>query len=172
MHDQRHRHSSSSKTIKVSSPTLRKLCLPCITARNHPRQQHQQQHLAGKRQPAKPNQPRLVPTENIIDESALPRFEVPPRTYDPLASVSVVHSTVDSKGNDANHFHEQQQQQKHFVTSLQEESNEEKNNEISLAKAETKSTSTDRLASSLFFPLSSSPPNEVTRSNEEDAVGT
>ena len=155
MHDQRHRHSSSSKTIKVSSPTLRKLCLPCISARNHPRQQ-----LSSKRQSAKPNQRRLAPTENIIDESPLPRFEVPSRTYDPVASISVVHSNDDSKGNDANHFHDRHQ---HLVTSLQEERHEERSNEISVAKAETNAASTDR--------RESSPSHEITRSNEEDAVG-
>lgn len=150
MHDQRHRHLSSSKTIKVSSPTLRKLCLPCISARNHPRQQ-----LASKRQSAKPNQRRPAPTENIIDESSLPRFEVPPRTQDPVASISVVHSNDDSKGNDANHFHDRHQ---HFVTSLQEERHEERSTEISVAKAETNRRE-------------SSPSHEITRSNDEDAVG-
>lgn len=38
MHDHRQRSISSRKYFKVSSPTLRRLCLPCLSARdNRPR---------------------------------------------------------------------------------------------------------------------------------------
>ncbi len=136
--------------IKLSSPTLRKLCLPCITARNH----------SNRHKRTKTNQHRIISSENNGVES-LQRFEVAPRTYDPTLPTPVVHSSDCSRGNNANHSHEQHQ---HFETSLQNEKLEEKYEEASLVKTETK------LVESVLLPSSLST-NELTRSNEDDPVG-
>lgn len=103
VHDQRHRPgTSSSKTVKVSSPTLRKLCLPCITTRHR----HEQENLSTKRPTSKPNQHRLNPSETIVDQSSLVRSDVVSRTFDPISTVNVLNSSESTKKNDANHSDE------------------------------------------------------------------
>jgi hypothetical protein len=156
----------------VSSPSLRKLCLPCITARNHHHHhQHTHQQLNKNKTP-KNNQRQIITAPNavITAESnvveSLHRFEVAPRTYDPISTTPVVHSSEYLQENDANHFHEQQHQ--HFETSLQNEKIERKDDET-LVEAEIIPT---KVVSEPILLKLSSPGNEVTRSNEEDVVGT
>ncbi len=165
MYDQRLRHSiTTTNTIKLSSPTLRKLCLPCITARNHSR------HHSNKNKTSKPNQRRIVtdvPTKKNGVES-LQRFEVAPRTYDTILSTPVVHSSDYSRRNDANNIHEQHQ---HFEISFQNEKKEEKYDETSLEKLEKIQPTSSELVESVLLP-SSLFPNELPRSNEGDAVCT
>ncbi len=78
-----------------------------------------------------------------------------------------MHSSDYSRGNNANHFHEQEHQ--HLQISFQNEKKEEIDDEGILRQIETQLTSTD-VIESVFLPLSLSP-NELTRSNEEDGVG-
>jgi hypothetical protein len=148
----------------VSSPTLRKLCLPCITARN------QSRHQTNKNRPSKTNQRRIV-TAVVTDERNVPeslqRFEVAPRTHDIISTTPVVHSSDYSRGNDANHSYEQHQ---HLETLHPNEKIEEKYDEISAVKTETKPTSSELVSSVLLSSLLST--NEITRSNEDDVVGT
>ncbi len=155
----------------MSSPTLRKLCLPCITARNHHPHQHNTHQKSNKNKTSKNNQRQIVtvPTavntaENNIVESSH-RFEVAPRTYDPISTTPVVHSSEYIQKNDANHSYGQHQ---HLETLLQNEKIEEKDNEISM-KAEI--TPTEIVSESVLSILSSFG-NEITRSNEDDVVGT
>jgi hypothetical protein len=156
----------------VSSPTLRKLCLPCITARNHHHPSSRQQSKKNKTH--KNNQRQIVTAatavrtseSNVVDTSH--RIEVAPRTYDPISTTPVVHSSEYLRENDANHSHEQQHQQ-HFQTSLQNETVEKKDvDEISMT-AEILPTKV--VSESVLLTLSSLG-NEVTRSNEDDLVGT
>jgi len=156
----------------VSSPTLRKLCLPCITARNHHPHHQRTCPQPNKNKRQKNNQKQIVTTptacitaeSNVIESSH--RFEVAPRTYDPISTTPVVHSSEYLRENDANHSHEEQHQ--HSKTSFQNEKIERKDDEISV-KAEI--TPTDVVSESvlLTLPLST---NEITRSNEEDVVGS
>jgi hypothetical protein len=172
VHDQRHRHSISSKNIKVSSPTLRKICLPCITARHPPhphhhhhrhRHHHSRHQLSSSRKTSKTNlHHRLAPNEDIInDDSSLERFAISPKTYDPSAILPVVHSNDECKGNDANHLLEQHQ---HSQTLVHKESNEELHNEILPTKAELKSISSESIMSVSV--------REKTEFNDNDAVGS
>lgn len=172
MHDQRQRRrNNSNRYIKVSSPTLRKLCLPCISARNH-HPHHQNAHQSSnKNKTRKNNQQQIVtaPTavitaeSNVVDSSH--RFEVAPRTYDPISTTPVVHSSEYLRENDVNHSHEEKHQ--HSETSFQNEKIERKDDEI-LAKAEI--TPTEVVSESVLLTLPS-PGNEITGSNEEDVVG-
>ncbi len=158
----------------MSSPTLRKLCLPCISARNHRRHHH---HHPLTRQPSNKNktpknnqrQTIIVPTAIVTAESNVAesshRLEVAPRTYDPISTTPVVHSSEYLRENDANHSHEQLYQ--HFETSLQNEELERNDDEISV-KAEIISTKVD---SETILPTLLSCGNEITRSNEDDVVG-
>ena len=155
----------------MSSPTLRKLCLPCITARNHHPHQHNTYQKSNKNKTSKNNQRQIVivPTtvntaENNIVESSH-RFEVTPRTYDPISTTPVVHSSEYIQKNDANHSYGQHQ---HFETLLPNERIEEKDDEISV-KAEITPT---EIVSESVLPSLSSFGNEITRSNEVDVVGT
>jgi len=165
VHDQRLRHSiTTTNNIKLSSPTLRKLCLPCITARNHSR------HHSNKNKTTKLNQRRIdtaVPTKKNGVES-LQRFEVAPRTYDTILATPVVHSSDYSRRNNANNIHEQHQ---HFEISFQNEKKEEKYDETSLEKLEKIQPTSSELVESVLQP-SSLFPNELPRSNEDDAVCT
>ncbi len=157
MHDQRHQQSIAIKNfIKLSSPTLRKLCLPCITARNHSRQ-----HSKKTKNPPQTNQRRFVTAvtnENNRVESSQ-RSEVAPRPYDIISTTPVVHSSDYSRRNNANHSFEQHQ---HFETSFQNEKLEEKYDKTSVEKKETRLTSLE-LVESVLLP---------SRSNEDDVVGT
>jgi hypothetical protein len=156
VHDQRYRHPIKTRNnIKLSSPTLRKLCLPCITARNH----------SNRTKRIKTNQHRIINAENH-DVESLQRFEVAPRTYDPTLTTPVVHSSDCSRGNNANHSHEQHQ---HFETSLENEKLEEKYEEALVVRTETKPTSSE-IVESVLLPSALST-NELTRSNEDDPVG-
>jgi hypothetical protein len=157
----------------VSSPTLRKLCLPCITARNHHQQQHTRQQSNKKKAP-KNNQRQIVTTpiavitaESKIVESSQ-RFEVAPRTYDPISTTPVVHSSDYLRENDANHFHEEEEHQ-HFETSLQNEKIERKDDDEISVKAEVIPT---KVVSEPVLLTLSSLGSEITRSNEDDVVGT
>jgi hypothetical protein len=150
----------------VSSPTLRKLCLPCITARNH---HHPRQQL-NKNKTTKNNQPQIVipstaviAAENNVVES-LHRVDVAPRTHDPISIIPVVHSSDYLRENDTNHSHEHE----HFESSFQKEKIE-KNDDKTSVKAEI--TPTRRVSESVLLSSSSSAGNEITRSNEDDAVG-
>jgi hypothetical protein len=163
----------------VSSPTLRKLCLPCITARNHHHHHHhhqQQQHNSTHHQSNKNKIPKTnrrqtvtAPTAVITAESNVVesshRFEVAPRTHDPISTIPVVHSSEYLQKNDANHPHEQHQ---HFETSLQNEKLDKTDDEISM-KAEITPT---KVVSEFILSTLSSTGNEITRSNEDDVVGT
>jgi hypothetical protein len=165
VHDQRHRHSITSRNnIKLSSPTLRKLCLPCITARNHSR------HHSNKNKTSKTNQRQIItaagPTQKNGVES-LQRFEVAPRTYDTILTTPVVHSSDYTRRNNANNIYEQHQ---HFEISFQNEKKEEKYDETLLEKLETQPTSSEVVESVLLPSSSSLSPNEVTRLNEDDVV--
>jgi hypothetical protein len=91
---------------------------------------------------------------------------VAPRTYDPISTTPVVHSSDYLRENDANHFHEEEHQ--HFETSLQNEKIERKDDEISV-KAEVIPT---KVVSEPVLLTLSSLGNEITRSNEDDVVGT
>ncbi len=144
VHDQRLRQLITRKNnIKLSSPTLRKLCLPCITARNHSNK--------NKKTP-KTNQHRIVPPEKNGVES-LERLELAPRTSDTLLTTPVVHSSHYSRGNNANNFHEERQHP-HFEISKEEE----KYDETSLVKIESQPFE------SVLLPLS-------LLTNEDDLVG-
>jgi hypothetical protein len=149
----------------VSSPTLRKLCLPCITARNH--RHHHNRQQTNKHKTSKNNQREIViaPTAESNAAESTHRFEVIPRTYDPISTISVVHSSEHLRGNDANQSHEQNKQ---IETSLQNEKIEEKNDEISV---EAEIIPTKVVSESILLTLLS-PENEITRSNEDDVVGT
>ena len=158
----------------MSSPTLRKLCLPCISLRNHRRHHHHHHHPLHSRQQsnknqtaAKNNQRQTITIStaesNVVELSH--RLEVAPRTSDPISITPVVHSSEYLGENDVNHSHEQQHQ--HFETSLQNEQIEKKDNEISV-KAEIIPTKVD---SELILQTLSSSGNEITRSNEDDLVG-
>ncbi len=177
MHDQRQRRrTTSNRYIKVSSPNLRKLCLPCISARNH-RHHHHHYHPPTRQQSDKNKTPKnnqrqtiTIPTAILTAESnaveSSYRLEVAPRTCDPIPTRPVVHSSEYLRENDANHSHEQQYQ--HFETSLQNEKIERKDDEISV-KAEITLTKVD--SESVLLTLSSSG-NEIPRPNEDDVVGT
>lgn len=165
MHDQRHRYPSGTarNNIKLSSPTLRKLCLPCITTR----QRYSRNHL-NKKQTQKSNQRRLITgitRENNVSES-IQQFEVVPRTYNTISTNPVTFNSNHSKRNNDNHSHEQHQ---HCEISFQTEKNrEEKHNETSVVKIETKPTSSEVLESELL--LSSLTTNELTRLHDDDDV--
>ncbi len=156
----------------MSSPTLRKLCIPCITARNHHHHHQQTRQQSNKNKTSKNDQRQIVtaPTAAITAESNVVesshRLEVAPRTYDPISTTPVVHSSEYLRENDVNHSYEQQHQ--HFETLLQTEKIEGKDDEISV-KAEIIPT---KIVSESVLPISLSPGNEITRSNEDDAVGT
>ena len=155
VHDQRHRHSALSRTIKVSSPTLRRLCLPCITARNHPRPLSAKRPLAAAA--GKTHQRRSVTTVDVAADI---------RSTTPL-----VHSSAYSQGNDANHSHESAHQQQPEISHSKEQS-EEKDNEISLVKTETKSASSDDLGGDCVpLPSSSSSLTAAAAHDDDDAVG-
>ncbi|CAF2524270.1 unnamed protein product [Rotaria sp. Silwood2] len=173
VHDQRQRrHTTSNRCIKVSSPTLRKFCLPCITTRNHHRSHHHHSHhhnrpQSNRHKTLKNNQQQInitpaaiITTENNIIESSQ-RFEVAPRTNHRISTTPVVHSSEYLQDNDANHFHEQHQ---NFETSLQNTKLEKKDDEISV---EAEITPTKVVSESILLTLSS-PGNEITRSNEDD----
>ncbi|CAF2053462.1 unnamed protein product [Rotaria magnacalcarata] len=183
VHDQRQRrHRTSNRYIKVSSPTLRKLCLPCITTRNnhHNRQQSNRTKTSISNQQQIINSPTTtvaaasvtnISSENNIIVSSSHRFEVAPRTYHSISTTPVVHSSEYLQENDSNHFQEQQQD---FEASIQNRKIEEKNNEISV-EAEvtpTKVVLDSKLLTSSPSPSSSSlspvPGNEITRSIEND----
>ncbi len=123
MHDQQSIRNENS--IKLSSPTLSKLCLPCITARNYSRQ-----HRRSK----KTTQHRI---QTIIPVESFQRFELAPRTYD-----TVVHSSDYARGNNANNIHEQQSS--HFQILK-----EEKDDETLLVKIETQLTSSEIVGESV-----------------------
>ncbi len=153
----------------MSSPTLRKLCLPCITARNH--RHHHNRQQTNKHKTSKNNQreiviaPNVVPTAESNAAESTHRFEVIPRTYDPISTISVVHSSEYLRENDANQSYEQNQQ---IENSLQNEKIEEKDDEISV---EAEIIPTKVVSESILLTLLS-PENEITRSNEDDVVGT
>lgn len=145
----------------MSSPTLRKLCLPCITARNH--RQHK-----NKNKTSKNNQRQTVtipPTAESNTTDSTHRYEVIPTTHDPISTIPVVHSSKYLQDNDANQSYEQNQ---HFENSLQYEKIKEKNDEISV---EAEIIPTNVVSESILPPLLT-PENEITRSNEDDVVGT
>ena len=177
VHDQRQqRRHTSNRYIKVSSPTLRKLCLPCISARNHQRHHHphpQSRQPSNQKKSSKSNQPQTttVPTaeSNIIESSQ--RLEVAPRTHAPISTIPVVHSSEYLQENDTNHSHEQQHQ--HCQTSLQSETIEKKtdsgdDDEIS-RRAEIIPIKVDSECVSPTLSLST---NEISRSNEDETVGS
>ncbi|CAF2746442.1 unnamed protein product [Rotaria sp. Silwood2] len=159
VHDQRHRYSTRKRNnTKLSSPTLRKLCLPCITTRHHIR------HHTNKKKPSKFNQHHIVtgvPHDNNGVES-LQQFEVISRTYDTKSTIPVGHNNDYSYENNTNHSHEPHQ---HFEISFQNEKTEEKNNEISLVKIENKPISSEIVESELLL---SSYTNELPRLTEDD----
>ncbi|CAF4581124.1 unnamed protein product [Rotaria sp. Silwood1] len=175
VHDQRQRrHTTSNRYIKVSSPALRKFCLPCITTRNHHRHSHHHHHShhnnrqqSNRNKTLKNNQQQIITTpaaiitseSNIIESSQ--RFEVAPRTNHTISTTPVVHSSEYLQENDANHLHEQHQ---NFETSLQNIKLEKKDDEISV---EAEITPTKVVSESILLTLSS-PGNEITRSNEDD----
>ena len=185
VHDQRQRrrHTTSNRYIKVSSPTLRKLCLPCISARNHRHQPPPPPHPQ-TRQPSNKNkssknnqlQTTTVPTteSNVIESSH--RLEVAPRTHDPIPTIPVVHSSEYLQENDANHSHEQQHQ--YFQTLLQSEKieritaddddDDDDDDDKLSSRAEIIPIKTD---SESILPTVSSLTNEISRSNEDEAVG-
>ncbi|CAF4523512.1 unnamed protein product [Rotaria socialis] len=163
VHDQRLRYPTKKRNnIKLSSPTLRKLCLPCITTRHRLRHHH-----SNKKKTRKPNQHRFaagVTREDSRVES-LQQFEVFPRTCCPKTTIPIVHNSDYATENNANHFHEQR---KHFEISLQNEKlEEENNNETSPVKIESKLTSSDVVESDLL--LSSISATELTRLKDNDA---
>ena len=161
MHDQRHR--PTSKTIKVSSPTLRKLCLPCISARHR----QEQPALSIKRQPSKTNQHRLNPIENIIDESSLVRSDGVSRTLDPISSENVLRTSEKTNRNDANHGIEQRQ-----TTCIPIVIDSEADHERFEVKTAHKSNSSERLEFEDSHESSPLLNEEPRRSNEDDeAVG-
>jgi len=147
VHDQRQRRrfNTSYRYIKVSSPTLRKLCLPCITARNH--------HSITKKPPKKINQQQA---------------ELAPRTYDLSTTVPAVHSSEYLLENDANHTPKQQRHEHCEISSHHDETVERNSNEISLTTANLP-TKVD--SETLLLKLSPSG-NEITRSNDDYVVGT
>ncbi|CAF3343886.1 unnamed protein product [Rotaria socialis] len=176
VHDQRQRrHRTSNRYIKVSSPTLRKLCLPCITTRNnhHNRQQSNRTKTSISNQQQIINSPTTtaaagtnISSENNIIVSSSHRFEVAPRTHHSISTTPVVHSSEYLQENDTNHFQEQHQD---FEISLQNKKIEENNDEISV-DAEVIPTqivldSKLLASSSLLSPV---PGNEITRSIEND----
>lgn len=176
----------------MSSPTLRKLCLPCITLRNH--QHHSNRHPSNKIKTPKNNQQQLITSpavattgagaatttsvatgtsvsaiksqSNIVESSE--RFEVAPRTQHSISTTPVVHSSENIQDSDVNNHREQYQD---FQKSISNEKIEEKNDEI---VEETEITPTNVVSESVIF-ASSLPPslfgNEITRSNEDDMVG-
>ena len=167
MHDQRQRRSSvPNRYVKVSSPTLRKLCIPCITARHH-RQQHNRSQQAAKSKTFKSNPQRIIApsiTGNNTSEPAY-RLEATPKTHERESTATVVHSRECLRDNDANQPDEQHQ---HFAkTSFPSEQREEKTDEISV---EAELIATKAVAESVL-PTLSSPKNELSRSKEEDVVG-
>ncbi|CAF3993723.1 unnamed protein product, partial [Rotaria magnacalcarata] len=163
VHDQHLRYpTKKSNNIKLSSPTLRKLCLPCITTRHRLRHHH-----SNKKETRKPNQHRFtagVTRENSRVES-LQQFEVGPRTCYPKTTIPIAHNSDYTKESNANRSHEQGQ---HFEISFQNEKiEEENNNETSPVKIESKLTSSDVVESGLL--LSSLSANELTRLKDDDA---
>ena len=147
MHDQPSIRAENS--FKLSSPTLRKLCLPCITARNYSRHHRHSKKTIQRRIDT------TVPIEKNGVES-FQRFELAPRTHDTAA-----HSSDYSRGNNANNIHEPLQSSLHFEI-LKEEKNDDTS---SLVKIETHQT-----PSEIIGELVST--DEQLRSNENDVVGT
>ncbi|CAF4761946.1 unnamed protein product [Rotaria sp. Silwood1] len=145
VHDQRHRYSIRKKnSIKLSSPTLRKLCLPCITTRQHIR------HHTNKKKSSKFNQHHRIIT-NVKHENndieSLQQYQVITKSTIPIIY----------NNNNNNHSHEQHQD---FEISFPNENIEEKTNDkISFIKIE------DVEKSDLLISLST---NELIRLNEDD----
>jgi hypothetical protein len=168
VHDQRQRRGTvPSRYVKVSSPTLRKLCLPCITARHH-RQQYNRSRQAAKSKTFKNNPQHIIAPStsgNIGPSEPAHRLEANPETHDSVSTTPVVHSRECLRANDVNQSAEQYQ---HFAkTSFPSEGRDEKNDEISV---QAELIATEVVAESVL-PTSPSPKNELTRSNEEDVVG-
>jgi hypothetical protein len=143
VHDQQSTRAKNS--FKLSSPTLRKLCLPCITARNYSRHHRHSKKTIQRRIDT------TVPIEKNGVES-FQRFELAPRTCD-----TAVHSSDYSRGNNANNIHELQSS--HF-----EILKEETNDDTSLVKIETQQTSSEIIGEYVST-------NEQLKSNENDVVG-
>lgn len=176
VHDQRQqRRHTSNRYIKVSSPTLRKLCLPCISARNHHRHHPphpQSRQSSNKNKSSKNNQPQTttVPTaeSNIVDSSQ--RLEVAPRTHAPISTIPVVHSSEYLQETDTNHSHEQQHQ--HCQTSLQSETIERKTDDDDDEISHRAEIIPIKVDSERVSPTLSLSTNEINRSNEDETVGS
>ena len=134
VHDHRSWYSFAlGNSFKLSSPTLRKLCLPCITARHHSRPK------SSSKVNARPHEPVRSPTRNkkTVVES-FERFELSPRPNE--TATTAVHSGDYSRENNANNFHQSQQPSSHS-----DFAKEKKSEENSLGIIETQPTSSPEL---------------------------
>ena len=174
VHDQRRRrHTTSNKYIKVSSPSLRKLCLSCITTRNHYHHHHKRQQ-SNTRKISKTNQRQsftattaaaAISSEcHIIDSSY--RFGVVPRTHQSIPTTLALYSSEYVQENDANYVRDQHP---NFETSFLNKKTEKKDDEIS---PEARTTLAEGVVPETTLLKLASPANEITRSNEDNVVGT
>ena len=140
-------------SFKLSSPTLRKLCLPCITARHHSRPK------SSSKVNTRPHEPIVSPTrtKNVVE--SFERFEVSPRPNDTTA-VTAVHSGDYSRENNANNCPESQQPSSHSDFAKEKESDGN-----SLGIIETQPTSSFELVGESLLQ----PPSVLTE--EVDVVG-
>ena len=156
MHDQRPRPAiRSRRTVKVSSPTLRKLCLPCISARNRRHHHHQQRSTRSK--PLVNNQHEIVSTSAVQDNIADRRRDVSSKRP-ALVQVNEKRRESEAAQSSAQHLDSS------FPTPLREK----KDDQVSL---KTEATPTKKVLESVLLSLLSSA-NERTRSNAEELVGT
>lgn len=148
VHDQRLEYSIDiQNSFKLSSPTLRKLCLPCITARHHSRSKSSKVNARPRDSFGSPTR-----TKKSVVES-FERFEPTSRSHETVVDITTtaVHSSDYSRGNNANNFfHEPQQSSSHSDLAK-----EKKSNENSLEIIETQPTSSFELVGeSLLQPAS------------------
>ena len=152
VHDQRRSYPSSTirNKTKLSSPTLRKLCLPCITTRHH----------SNKIRRAKINQHHIATHENN-DAEFSQQIELGSKIHDPILTTPILNDNDESKENNFNHFHEQGQK---FEISFQNNETEEN----SMIKIEPQLTSSELPESDLL--LSSLSTYERIRFHEDELV--
>ncbi|CAF1251073.1 unnamed protein product, partial [Adineta ricciae] len=124
-------------------------------------------HKSNRYKRRKPIENRRIPIENN-DLESLHRPEVAPRTSDQILSTPVVvhSSNSPSQGNNANHSFEQRD---HLQDSLQNEKPIENEKDKATPEIQTETKTASSEIGELIIPLSSFSPNEVTRSNEDDA---
>lgn len=163
MHDQRYRYSHLKRNhIKLSSPTLSKLCLPCISTRRHI-------NHSSKRKTPKRNHYRIVANVNHENNTveSLQQCDFVSRSFDAKATtaLSLIPKCDLPKETNNNNIHQQGQS----ITEISNQNNkktEENHNETSLSNVESKLTSSKLVEKDLLIASLST--NELTRLHDDN----